>query len=73
MLEFSQEVDPITQAVIDAQEAGNTALQFDGQDVNVPGAGGTLLAQDGNPEWRANLTVALEARQLECRCNWSLY
>lgn len=65
MLEFSQEVDPITQAVIDAQEAGNTALQFDGQDVNVPGAGGTLLAQDGNPEWRANLTVAWK------RDNWS--
>lgn len=65
MLEFSQEVDTVTQQVLAAQAAGNTALQFEGQDVNVPGAAGTLLAQNGNPEWRANATIAWK------RDNWS--
>ncbi len=65
MLEFSQEIDPTTQLIIDAQAAGNTALLFNGLKIAVPGAAGTQLMRNGNPEWRGNGTIAWSLE------NWS--
>lgn len=65
MLEFSQDVDPTSQLIIDAQAAGNRALLFNGKNIEVPGASGSLLMRDGNPEWRGNLSIAWRLK------NWS--
>ncbi|WP_416304962.1 TonB-dependent receptor [Neptunicella sp. SCSIO 80796] len=53
--QFDQGVDAITQTVLDAQEAGNPALLYNGEPVSIPGATGSLIRQNGRPEWRSNL------------------
>lgn len=53
MSKFEQTPDPISELVINEQAAGNPAIPGD---IAVLGAG-NLLAENGNPEWRANASV----------------
>jgi outer membrane receptor protein involved in Fe transport len=52
---FDQGIDAITQRVIDAQNANNPSLLYNDVPVSVPGATGSLIRQNGRPEWRYNI------------------
>lgn len=55
--EFSQGVDEVTAAVLAAQQAGNNAIKFDGDNVNITGTG-DLMRRNGLPEWRYNASIS---------------
>ena len=54
---FEQGVDPVSAAVIEAQEAGNDAVKYNGENVSIPGTG-DLVRMDGRPEWRTNASIS---------------
>ena len=56
LLTFEQGVDEITATVLAAQEAGNPAVQYRGDNLAIPGAG-DLIQQNGRPEWRTNASL----------------
>jgi iron complex outermembrane receptor protein len=54
---FDQGSDDITDLVVAAQEAGNEALLYEGEQVAIFGSDGDLIRQNERPEWRANLSL----------------
>jgi outer membrane receptor protein involved in Fe transport len=56
--QFDQGTDWMTDLVTEAQDAGNEALLFEGENVELWGSDGSLLRQGGHPEWRT--TVGLK-------------
>ncbi|WP_115718536.1 TonB-dependent receptor domain-containing protein [Gallaecimonas mangrovi] len=57
LTKFNQGLDSITQTVIDAQNAGNSALEYDGEQVYISGSSGSYLGWDGHPKWRGNASI----------------
>ncbi|MDO6693194.1 TonB-dependent receptor [Aliiglaciecola sp. 3_MG-2023] len=55
---FTQGTDAITDLVVAAQEAGNEALLYEGEQVSLFGSDGDLIRQNERPEWRTNLSLA---------------
>ena len=54
---FDQGSDAITDLVLAAQEEGNDALLYNGEQVAIFGSDGSLIRQDERPKWRANLSL----------------
>jgi len=59
---FEQGVDDVTAIVLAAQEAGNDAVKYNGEDVTLSGTG-DLIRQNGRPEWRANASLGWRMEQ----------
>ncbi|WNC70329.1 TonB-dependent receptor [Thalassotalea nanhaiensis] len=59
LTKFDQEADPISQMLLDAQEAGDPSVPADR---NVAGAG-DLIKENGRPEWRARVALDWDLNQ----------
>lgn len=60
--QFEQGVDEVSKIVQAAQAAGNDAVKYDGQDVNLSGTG-DLVRQNGRPQWRGNGSIGWKMNQ----------
>lgn len=57
LTKFDQGTDAITAMVLEAQDAGNEALLYEGDQVSISGTSGSLIRQNERPKWRANLSL----------------